>query len=210
MGAISQAPRRPGVVEDTGMCGRSLRGNRETPRPTIGTLPIWSASGRRGAVADDARTWGVKLRHSSCEADEQSGATRCGAGGAKGGDQGVPRVSPERAARSPFSMQRYVAPWAISVCAISPRSAATMSSCRDKFHHSLRHSSGATRIVCMRNPSTLPSHDLSYSGSEQFEFVLDQSCHDLNLSLQSLARAGVTCRHHLGKSLSEPVSNVTP
>ena len=28
------------------------------------------------------------LRHSSCEADEQSGANRCGAGGAKGGDQG--------------------------------------------------------------------------------------------------------------------------
>src|SRR6185503_13555724 len=28
------------------------------------------------------------LRHSSCEADEQSGAIRCGVGGAKGGDQG--------------------------------------------------------------------------------------------------------------------------
>jgi hypothetical protein len=27
-------------------------------------------------------------RHSSCEADEQSGAIRCGVGGAKGGDQG--------------------------------------------------------------------------------------------------------------------------
>src|SRR5450830_1452798 len=70
------------------MCGRSLRGNRETPRPTTGTLPIWSASGRRGAVADDARTWGVRLRHSSCEADEQGGAIRCGAGGAKGGGRG--------------------------------------------------------------------------------------------------------------------------
>ena len=58
MGAISRAPRRPGVVEDTGMCGSSLRGNRETPRPTSGALPVWSASGRRGAVADDARTWG--------------------------------------------------------------------------------------------------------------------------------------------------------
>src|SRR5664280_1054760 len=88
MGAISRAPRRPGVVEDTGMCGSSLRGNRETPRPTTGTLPIWSASGRRGAVADDARTWGVRLRHSSCEADEQGGAIRCGVGGAKGGGQG--------------------------------------------------------------------------------------------------------------------------
>src|SRR5271169_1550584 len=88
MCAISRAPRRPGVVVDTGMCGRSLRGNRETPRPTSGALPVWSGSGRRGAVADDARTWGVRLRHSSCEADEQSGAIRCGAGGAKGGDQG--------------------------------------------------------------------------------------------------------------------------
>src|SRR5471032_1013170 len=73
MGAIPRAPRRPGVVEDTGMCGSSLR---------------WSASGRRGAVADDARTWGVRLRHSSCEADEQGGAIRRGAGGAKGGGRG--------------------------------------------------------------------------------------------------------------------------
>src|SRR5208283_565890 len=88
MGAILRALRRPGVVEDTGICGSSLRGNRETPRPTTGTLPIWSASGRRGAVADDARTWGVRLRHSSCEADEQGGAIRCGAGGAKGGGRG--------------------------------------------------------------------------------------------------------------------------
>ncbi len=57
-----------------------------------------SASGRREAVADDARAREVALRHSSCEADEQRGAIRCGAirgganrrgaGGAKGGDQG--------------------------------------------------------------------------------------------------------------------------
>jgi hypothetical protein len=47
-----------------------------------------SASGRRGAVADDARAREVGLRHSSCEAGEQSGAIRCGASGAKGGDQG--------------------------------------------------------------------------------------------------------------------------
>ena len=51
-------------------------------------LPARSASGRRGAVADDARAWEVELRHSSCEADEQGGAIRRGAGGAKGGDQG--------------------------------------------------------------------------------------------------------------------------
>src|SRR5215204_834133 len=47
-----------------------------------------SASGRRGAGADDARAREVGPRHSSCEADEQSGAICCGAGGAKGGDQG--------------------------------------------------------------------------------------------------------------------------
>src|SRR5260221_1442751 len=65
---------------------------------TTGHVPTWSASGRRGAVADDARAREVGLRHSSCEADEQGGAIRCGAirgganchgaGGAKGGDQG--------------------------------------------------------------------------------------------------------------------------
>src|SRR5438067_3097679 len=65
---------------------------------TTGHVPTWSASGRRGVVADDARAREVGLRHSSCEADEQGGAIRCGAicggancrgaGGAKGGDQG--------------------------------------------------------------------------------------------------------------------------
>src|SRR6201981_4199451 len=48
----------------------------------------WSASGRRGAVADDARAREVGLRHSSCEAGEQRGAIRCGASGAKDGGQG--------------------------------------------------------------------------------------------------------------------------
>src|SRR6516162_8943966 len=61
-------------------------------------MPTWSASGRRGAVADDERAREVGRRHSSWEADEQSGAIRCGAirggaiqcgaGGAKGGGQG--------------------------------------------------------------------------------------------------------------------------
>jgi hypothetical protein len=73
-------------------------GTWEVPRLTTGHVPTWSALGRRGAVADDARTWEVGLRHSSCEAGEQSGASCCGAvcggcncggvGGAKGGDQG--------------------------------------------------------------------------------------------------------------------------
>jgi hypothetical protein len=35
----------------------------------------WSASGRRGAVADDARAREVGPRHSSCEAGEQSGVS---------------------------------------------------------------------------------------------------------------------------------------
>src|SRR3989440_6697177 len=47
-----------------------------------------SASGRRGAVADDARSREVRLCHSSWEADEQSGLDRRGAGGAKGRGQG--------------------------------------------------------------------------------------------------------------------------
>jgi hypothetical protein len=53
----------------------------------VGACPR-PASGRRGAEADDARAREVGLRHSSGEAGEQGGAIRCGAGGAKGGDQG--------------------------------------------------------------------------------------------------------------------------
>ena len=59
----------------------------------------WSASGRRGAVADDARTREVRLRHSSDEAGEQSRATGRGAGGAKGGDQGEREPATARAGR---------------------------------------------------------------------------------------------------------------
>src|SRR6266581_4967468 len=55
---------------------------------TTGNVPTWSASGRRGVVADDARAREVELRHSSCEADEQGGAIRCGVGGAKGEGRG--------------------------------------------------------------------------------------------------------------------------
>ena len=44
------------MIEEPGMCGRSLYGNREIPRrPARRTVLHWSASGRRGAVADDAR-----------------------------------------------------------------------------------------------------------------------------------------------------------
>src|SRR5437016_5946785 len=70
------------------MCRSSLDGNREIPRLASRGAPLWPASGRRGAVADDEQTWEVRLRHSSWEADEQSRATGCGVGGAKGGGQG--------------------------------------------------------------------------------------------------------------------------
>src|SRR5207302_8839690 len=71
---------RPGVVEEPGMCRSSLDGNREIPRLASRGAPLWPASGRRGAVADDERTWEVRLRNSSWEADEQSRATGCGVG----------------------------------------------------------------------------------------------------------------------------------
>src|ERR1700738_1414650 len=72
-------------------------GTWDISRLAVSWLGRWPASGRRGAVADDARAREVGLCHSSWEADEQSGAirggevrrgaARCGAGGAKGGDQ---------------------------------------------------------------------------------------------------------------------------
>jgi hypothetical protein len=54
-GALSQAPRRPGVVGDPGMCRHSLFGNREVLWLAKAACRVWSASGRRGAEADDAR-----------------------------------------------------------------------------------------------------------------------------------------------------------
>src|ERR1700688_4941231 len=81
---------RSGVVVDPGMCVSSLYlgepGDLVSGRAA--SLPRRSVSGRRGAVAGDERTREVTLRHSSCEADEQSRATGGGAGGAKGGDRG--------------------------------------------------------------------------------------------------------------------------
>src|SRR5712691_566973 len=88
--------------------------SRVWPPLSCGTCRVRrSASERRGAGADDARTREVGLRHSSCEASEQSGASCCGtirgetsrggAGGAKGGDQGkcgpakhVPGAEPDK------------------------------------------------------------------------------------------------------------------
>src|SRR5215469_7776203 len=79
---------RPGVVEEPGMCRSSLDGNREIPRLASRGAPLWPASGRRGAVADDEQRWEVRPRNSSWEADEQSRATGCGVGGAKCGGRG--------------------------------------------------------------------------------------------------------------------------
>jgi len=62
---------RPGVVRDPGMCRRSFHGNRRSRDRPFGNSRR-SASGRRGAVADDARSREVRPCHSSCEADEQS------------------------------------------------------------------------------------------------------------------------------------------
>lgn len=52
--ALSQAMGRPGAVRDPSMYGRSLRGNREIS-PSASGASRWSASGRRGAIAGDAR-----------------------------------------------------------------------------------------------------------------------------------------------------------
>ena len=38
-GVLSRAPVRPGVVEDPGMCGSSLHGNREISGSTCGWTP---------------------------------------------------------------------------------------------------------------------------------------------------------------------------
>src|SRR4051794_4372037 len=86
--APARAPGRSGVVRDPGMHARSWHGNREISRPTTGPRAVWSASGRRGAVADDARAGEVRPRHRSGEAGEQRRATVRGVGGAKGGGRG--------------------------------------------------------------------------------------------------------------------------
>src|SRR5919199_5795916 len=49
---------------------------------------VWSAAGRRGAEADDARAGEVRPRHSSNEASEQGRPAGRGGGGAKGGGRG--------------------------------------------------------------------------------------------------------------------------
>ena len=66
----------PAWSENPATYGRSLRGNREVSRSANCSMG-WSASGRRGAVADDERTREVRLRHSSEEACEQRREAGC-------------------------------------------------------------------------------------------------------------------------------------
>src|SRR4051812_15347753 len=88
------------------MLARSLYGNREISRPTSGRKAVWSASGRRGAVADDGRTGEVRPRHSSCEAGEQRRETVRGVGGAKGGGRGERGPGPHAPGTGPESMSQ--------------------------------------------------------------------------------------------------------
>src|SRR5215471_17426555 len=87
MGATSRVPRRPGVVATLACADALCAGTGRSRDRPLGNCRR-SASGRRGAVADDARSREVRPCHSSWEADEQNGAIRCGAGGAKGGGRG--------------------------------------------------------------------------------------------------------------------------
>src|ERR1700709_2799552 len=82
------------------MCVRSLFGNREISSLACPRMDR-SASGRRGAVADDERTGEVRLRRSSDEACEQGWGTSCGVGGAKGGDQGERGPAPDARGAEP-------------------------------------------------------------------------------------------------------------
>src|SRR5215831_11635669 len=68
------------------MYARLLYGNREIFVPPWEAVPR-AASGRPEAIADDGRREEVGLIDSTCEAGEQSGAIRCGAGGGRRWDQ---------------------------------------------------------------------------------------------------------------------------
>src|SRR5215467_14666568 len=86
-GATSRGPDDPAWSETLACADAPCAGTGRSRDRPFGNCRR-SASGRRGAVADDARSREVRLCHSSWEADEQSGPDRSGAGGAKGGGQG--------------------------------------------------------------------------------------------------------------------------
>src|SRR6185312_16582339 len=96
-------------------------GTWEIPRSTGAAQPPRSASGRRGAVADDARTREVSPRRTSCEADEQGRATGHGAGGAKGGDQGECGPAKRAPGTGPGKCVKCAGPHTTSVSSFSKR-----------------------------------------------------------------------------------------
>lgn len=93
MGALSRAPRRPHVVRDPGMHGRSLRGNREISRPAAAVRSGGPHREGRKAEADDARTGEVGQVHSTKEVREQSRRGGRGADGGKAPAQGERQVA---------------------------------------------------------------------------------------------------------------------
>src|SRR2546430_15839900 len=68
------------------MYAHLLRGNRDIFVTALGGSSR-AASGRPEAVADDERGEEVRLADNTCEAGEQSGTPRCGAGGGKQRDR---------------------------------------------------------------------------------------------------------------------------
>lgn len=88
IGRDNASARKPDVVGDPGMHGRSLRGNREISGLASAADARGSALGRRGADANDARFGEVRLLHTSEEVGEPTWATGRGVDGAKEGDQG--------------------------------------------------------------------------------------------------------------------------
>ncbi len=88
--AIASARTGPAWSETLACTYAPCTGTGRSPAWPRGCI-AWSASGRRGALADDARAGEARPLHSSEEVGEQSRATGSGAGGAKGGDRGKRR-----------------------------------------------------------------------------------------------------------------------
>jgi hypothetical protein len=87
LGATARGPDDPAWSETLACADAPCAGTGRSRDRPLGKSRR-SASGRRGAIADDVRSREVRLCHSSWEADEQRDYGRSGAGGAKGGGQG--------------------------------------------------------------------------------------------------------------------------
>src|SRR5256885_16014283 len=84
------------------MYAHLLGGNRDIFVTALGGSSR-AASGRPEAVADDERGEEVRLADNTCEAGEQSGPPRCGAGGGKQRDRekcGIAKHGPNAEPRS--------------------------------------------------------------------------------------------------------------